>query len=409
MSPQRASTEIRPTSLPADRPRVGIDRTSEFEADLLRRARAAFEKTAVRAAPYSGGSQHVGVDRRLREEGDHGTDEERDELLDWLSIEAGPSGTEVLTERSGSVQVPAIESAPRVSEILADSLDRADNPMGVFAWPDGAVMWANGAFADCTGLHVEPRALMELLDEWSQAHFLVRALPKLLREGRWEGWLSLMDPAGGSSPMTATLIAHRHVSDRIDAMTFIARDDSSAAEDASAAEDGSLRGSRQWASAAAYSEALDSGPLAALMEHISDLLLVMDPGGQVTFASPAASESLGILLDERGDPTGWLLDILHPEDRPGGLHLLVGGPKRLRFRSASGQWQQLDTTVTDLRANSKVRGFVLTARAVGGDAVGGDDVADLREVEGEDQSVQRVRHLDRQLRRALDRDWLAIH
>jgi diguanylate cyclase (GGDEF)-like protein len=66
------------------------------------------------------------------------------------------------------------------------------------------------------------RTLVSLLDEWSQAHFLVRALPDLLHLGQWQGRLCFVEGDERATELVATLVAHRDVDGAIDAVSLVA-------------------------------------------------------------------------------------------------------------------------------------------------------------------------------------------
>ncbi|MBI2705718.1 MAG: EAL domain-containing protein [Actinobacteria bacterium] len=291
--------------------------------------------------------------------------DEVDELLDWLWREA-------IREEG-----PAT-GAGGVGEILRDSLAQVVDPVGVFAWPGGTVRWANHALITRSTRGGPPEwSLLHLLDEWSQAHFLVRALPVLLTEGRWRGELRYIDrESNAAAPMATTLVAHRGAFGEIDSIILLAHEEPVAAPSTSA-------------------ETFTTGPLAALLPHISDLLVVMDPEGSLTYASPAAVNLLALPGGADGSPLGHVLELIHPDDRPADLRRLVAAPSRIRVRAADGGWRHLEAVVTDLRHNRTVGGFVLTARDV-------TDVVDARRQAAEQAYTDeltglanRVRLLDR--------------
>ncbi|MBG0566131.1 sensor domain-containing diguanylate cyclase [Actinoplanes aureus] len=108
----------------------------------------------------------------------------------------------------------------------------------------------------------------------------------------------------------------------------------------------------------------------ALVQHTSDLTLVIDGTSAISYASPAADRVLGI-------PAGELLgtslaDRTHPDDSAA-VELLaeqlranpgLGVTTQLRWRHADGSYRWMDIVVTDLRHNPSVGGLVLNARDV---------------------------------------------
>ena len=101
---------------------------------------------------------------------------------------------------------------------------------------------------------------------------------------------------------------------------------------------------------------------------MSDLIAVIEPGGIIRYASPAASTMLG---HRPGDLAGMPLgDLLHPDDALDRVESLVqvdaqdgsGVPTALRLRAADGTWRSIEAVVTDLTANPSIRGYVLNGR-----------------------------------------------
>src|SRR5690606_20440501 len=99
-----------------------------------------------------------------------------------------------------------------------------------------------------------------------------RALPELLRDGRWRGRLGFEVAAGG--PFDAVLVTHRDGGGPVQALSLVARASSSTAEERPPDADAGAPGTEEI--------------LAALVQHGSDLIVVVDVDGEVRFASPAA-------------------------------------------------------------------------------------------------------------------------
>jgi diguanylate cyclase (GGDEF)-like protein/PAS domain S-box-containing protein len=294
------------------------DALTDAEAALLARARATFRQNGVaRLAPADAGS---------------------------VAGDGHPSDGEQAVE-------PAL-----IGQILVDALAEADDPAGVFAWPSGSALWSNRALDGGTGDRCRP--FMELLDEWSQARFIVRALPVLVRTGRWRGQLGLVVDGQEAVSMSTMLIGHRGDEGELDAFSLVAH----------RVDDDLL--------AVARGDQHDSGTrmLAALVQHVNDLIIVVGPTGAITFASSAATSLLG--LSEAAFPIGGLLELIHPEDRPadlrdlaipqtpGDAHATGTTPVRLRVRGIDDSWRHLDVIVTDLTDNPAIAGIVVNARDV---------------------------------------------
>lgn len=126
----------------------------------------------------------------------------------------GPSGMP-------SVDQVGPRATAEVANILLDSFGAAAGPVGVFTWPGAVPVWENEALGKRPHGGAE-RTLISLLDEWSQAHFLVRALPDLLRGGQWQGRLCFVEDDHEAIELAATLVAHRDVDGNIDAVSLVA-------------------------------------------------------------------------------------------------------------------------------------------------------------------------------------------
>jgi diguanylate cyclase (GGDEF)-like protein/PAS domain S-box-containing protein len=106
----------------------------------------------------------------------------------------------------------------------------------------------------------------------------------------------------------------------------------------------------------------------ALVQHTSDLTMVVDGASAISYASPAADRVLGLSPEQL---QGTLLgERTHPDDKPA-VDLLteqlranpgLGINTRLRWRHADGSYRWIDLVITDLRHNPSIGGLVLNAR-----------------------------------------------
>jgi diguanylate cyclase (GGDEF)-like protein/PAS domain S-box-containing protein len=110
----------------------------------------------------------------------------------------------------------------------------------------------------------------------------------------------------------------------------------------------------------------------ALVQYSTDLVVVVDSHDRVRYASPSVSEVQGEAPEEllerlaedvfRESGVDWhtaLRTAVSDDVEPGTARMLEFG-----FRNAAGEWRNIETTVTDLRNERSVGGFVLNARDV---------------------------------------------
>jgi PAS domain S-box-containing protein len=321
---RQSSRSKRPTSSGASRAEPAIALTSE-EADLLRRAKEAF-----------GGAPHVRAST---------IPEDRDRWDDPDDLEVGAPRPTSVPEEPSTIEI-----------LLAESFGSADVLVGAFEWPSESPFWSNTALERLLDTHpADERSLVHLLDEWSQAHFLVRALPHLLRHGQWRGRLVFVDGQSAPRPSLATFVAYENEEGVTDALTLMAVPigDTLLAPP----EQIDLR-----------ARPADSDQLvAALVQHVTDLILATDRAGRVTFMSPAASALLG--FDASDGVT--LLDRLHPDDRPIDLDAIARQaddvalpPIPLRIQAADGTWRDLAAVITDMTEMEAIGGYVVNASDV---------------------------------------------
>jgi diguanylate cyclase (GGDEF)-like protein/PAS domain S-box-containing protein len=107
----------------------------------------------------------------------------------------------------------------------------------------------------------------------------------------------------------------------------------------------------------------------SLVQHASDITLILDRHGRVTYASPALTRVLGVDPESASpvDPSG----LVHPDDRPivdRMLDRLRSGQStvtaQLRARHVDGAWRWLQLVATNLLADDSVGGIIVNARDV---------------------------------------------
>ena len=106
-----------------------------------------------------------------------------------------------------------------------------------------------------------------------------------------------------------------------------------------------------------------------LVQNASDIVLIVDLGGSITYASPAVSRILGY---PPGALHGVHHELLHPDDVRGTAAVIstiadaANASTRFgaRFRHADGSWLHLEVVVTNLLDEPHIGGFVFNARDV---------------------------------------------
>lgn len=245
-------------------------------------------------------------------------------------------------ERSGEVEIVSV---------LTNTLVETPDLVAVFASVGHEALWANDAFVTLVPIRQADKVwLVELLDEWSKGHYEVKVLPALVKYGRWRGRLTLLSADGDSLPVSAVIVAHRDQRGEIAAVSMVARDltELRLVEERSASSDTRF---------------------AALVEHVSDIIAVLDVDGVIHYASPATARVLG---HSEGALQGQnLLDLIHPDDAPSSLLDLarpdeqgVGSPVELRLEAQDGSWRYLELVVSDLTDNPAIGGLVVNGRDV---------------------------------------------
>ncbi len=100
----------------------------------------------------------------------------------------------------------------------------------------------------------------------------------------------------------------------------------------------------------------------ALVQHASDIIIVVDEAGQLQYVSPAFERVLGKSREDFGARPA--VELMHPDDvismrsSPSGLEADIGKRTELRLQRADGTWKWFEATVTDRRADPDVRGMV---------------------------------------------------
>lgn len=107
-----------------------------------------------------------------------------------------------------------------------------------------------------------------------------------------------------------------------------------------------------------------------LTENASDIVVVLDQGGRIRYASPSVKAVGGYAPDDLIGRN--VLELTHPDDVPlvmNALRTATAHPKEriileVRIRNASGDWLNLDVLGANLMGEPAVRGFLVNARDI---------------------------------------------
>jgi diguanylate cyclase (GGDEF)-like protein/PAS domain S-box-containing protein len=237
-----------------------------------------------------------------------------------------------------------------VEEVFAEIAVSSPDLVAIFASTARDMLWCNQAYDDQLDVDVDaPSQLIDVLDDRSQGRFVAKIIPELLQAGQWRGRLTLITADGEPLDVSAALLTHTDAAGTIAACSLVARPLRERAVDR---------------------QAFGTDPgLAALLEHVGDLVFIVLPQGTIRFASPSATRLLGRPAEQlRGKD---LTTLLHPEDQPPDLLERAASPPdiepqaiALRLRAADASWRSVEAQVTDLRDDPTIRGFVVTAQPV---------------------------------------------
>jgi diguanylate cyclase (GGDEF)-like protein/PAS domain S-box-containing protein len=109
----------------------------------------------------------------------------------------------------------------------------------------------------------------------------------------------------------------------------------------------------------------------ALVEHLSDIIVVTDAEGNATYVSPAVDRVLGWSVEESTGSN--IFPRMHPDDVHRARRRLVDAvaagaglerPERFRYLHADGRWRHLEVTSSNRLDDPAVRGMVYIARDV---------------------------------------------
>jgi diguanylate cyclase (GGDEF)-like protein/PAS domain S-box-containing protein len=107
----------------------------------------------------------------------------------------------------------------------------------------------------------------------------------------------------------------------------------------------------------------------ALTEQSTDIILIADPSGQITYASPSVHTVLAVLGDSLVGTN--MIDLVHPDDF---AKTMITGPRpvaygqnpivEFRLRHADGRWLYFECVVRNLIQHKNIGGIVYNARDI---------------------------------------------
>ncbi|MCU1397034.1 MAG: diguanylate cyclase, partial [Acidimicrobiales bacterium] len=241
-----------------------------------------------------------------------------------------------------------------LAEILEESLDYV-------ATTDlyGQILYANRAFRERFGLHTidgiasESYSLFSFFTEQSREDFMRDAVPQLWHGGRWTGEVDAIDPvnpSGAPIKLSQSAIAHLGPNGKPAFFSGIARDITPLK-----AAEAHLRASEE--------------RFRALVAQGSDVILVLDTMGSITYVTPAIERVLGYPIAALiGTPA---FDLIHPEDLDGAIARfvdIVGTSESIghqyRVRHSDGSWRWVESFTSNHLDTPGVNGLIVNARDI---------------------------------------------
>lgn len=242
-------------------------------------------------------------------------------------------------------QVTSQAERTRLTEILETTTDYV-----VSADAEGQITYMNGAAA--RAFAVAPSTplpkLVDLLVDESRWTYEAAALPHLLAHGTWNGDLTFRAPEG-ALPASVTATVHLENDGSVAYVSIVARDMSEAK--------------------ALQARLVDSeARFRSLVQNSSDLIVVTDAAGSLTYLSPSITRLLGWRYEDLLGRS--ILTLVHPDDadlmRMRALTPTSGAaqPFDIRVRAADGKERRFEVVVANLLSEPTVRGYVANARDV---------------------------------------------
>jgi|GEM_PF-3581907 len=216
---------------------------------------------------------------------------------------------------------PAGATQARLAAIVEETTD----VVGI-ATPDGATTYLNRAGRRLLGFADEgPLPARHVADwhaPWAGNSMREEAIPTALREGSWSGKSALLLHDGREVPVSEVIVAHRGALGEVEYLSTVIRDVTplERAQDALRASEAELR---------------------ALVEAISDVILVLDREGRYCKVARSAADRLVLPADEL---VGKRLHDVFPREQADRFLELVTRALRTRSRVETGYSLRIDGT-----------------------------------------------------------------
>ncbi|MFN8104608.1 MAG: EAL domain-containing protein [Acidimicrobiia bacterium] len=242
-------------------------------------------------------------------------------------------------------QVASHDERTRLTEILETTTDYV-----VTADSHGQITYLNGAAALAFSVPTDAALpkLVDLLVDESRWMYEAAVLPHVLAHGTWTGELTFRSD-DAVVPASVAVTVHLDAGGAEAYVSLVARDVSEAKALEARLVDSEAR-------------------FRSLVQNASDLIMVTDAAGTLTYLSPSITRLLGWRFEDLVGRS--ILTLVHPDDaalmRMRALAPTSGAaqPFDIRVRSADAGERLFEVVVTNLLSEPTVRGYVANARDV---------------------------------------------
>lgn len=313
----------------------------------------------------------------------------------WIDVSTTPLDAPRGALFSFEDSTEGFDTARRADE-LSRVLEATKDLVAILSADGTTLVWLNDAMHGFLAEGATGSPFVHHLDKYSQAQFVAAGLPAVHDSGTWKGELTLRRIDGEFVPVSVMLVAHLDNAGECEAISVVARDVSDL---------------RTVQNQLAASETR----LAALVEHASDLVVLVNRDGTIAYASPAVER---VLDHAPGSLDGVdVLELVHPDDlalayETSSVIMDTDGESRtvqLRVAHGDGSYRHLEVIANNLLHSPAVNGIVLNAKDVTGEVATAVQLNDLTyhdDLTGLPNRTLLIDRLSETLRRAHDRRLL---